>query len=159
MTRGADAASKTGISSLIGQTEGTIFIDWIYTEQPSNGNIPITLSAGTGNNAAYIYFDTSNRINCDFIVGGVATGRIISDAGYAVKGTRYKIAFAYKANDFAAYVNGQSIGIDNSGAITGLSELYFDYPYASDYGLPNTINQALLFKTRLSNADLAALTA
>jgi hypothetical protein len=27
VTRGADAASKTGISSLIGQTEGTLFID------------------------------------------------------------------------------------------------------------------------------------
>jgi hypothetical protein len=38
VTRGADACSKTGISSLIGQTEGTIFVDFQLDQAPSDLN-------------------------------------------------------------------------------------------------------------------------
>jgi hypothetical protein len=157
VTRVADAASKTGISSLIGQTEGVIFIDFVYTNLDSNGLIPITIGTDSSNHA-YLYIEGTERITFDFIVAGTATGRIRTAEGYAVKGTRYKFAFAYKANDFAAYINGQLIGTDNSGAITALSNFYFGYPYAAGYSTPNTINQTLLFKTRLTNAQLAELT-
>jgi hypothetical protein len=156
-TRSADACSKTGISSLIGQTEGVIFIDFVYTNPDSNGLIPITIGTDSSN-LAYILIDGSNQITFDFVVAGAATGRIQTAGGYAVKGTRYKFAFAYKANDFAAYINGQLIGTDNSGAITALSNFYFGYPYAAGYSTPNTVNQSLLFKTRLTNAQLAELT-
>ena len=157
-TRGADAASKTGISSLIGQTEGVIFIDFVYTNPDSNGLIPITIGTDSSNHA-YIYIDGSNQITFDFIAAGSDVVSIGTATGFAVKGTRYKIAFAYKANDFAAYINGQLVGTDNSGAIAALSNFYLAYPYASGYSTPNTVNQALLFKTRLTNAQLAELTA
>jgi hypothetical protein len=156
-TRGADACSKTGISSLIGQTEGVIFLDFVYTQLDSNGLIPITIGTDSSN-VAYIFIDGSNKITFDFVVAGTPTGRIQTAVGYAVKGTRYKFAFAYKANDFAAYINGQLIGTDSSGAIAAFSNFYLGYPYAAGYSTPNTVNQALVFKTRLTNAELAELT-
>jgi hypothetical protein len=156
-TRVEDACFKTGISSLIGQTEGVIYIDWVYTRIDTNGIIPITIGSNSLNHA-YIFIEGNNKITFDFIVSGGAAGRIQTANGYAVEGTRYKMAFAYKANDFAAYINGQLIGTDNSGAIVGLSELYFSYPYGSGYNFPNTMNQAILFPTRLTNAELASLT-
>jgi hypothetical protein len=157
VTRGADTCYKTGISSLIGQTEGTIFIDFVYINFTSNGLILVTLTDATPSQA-YIYIEGAGNIRFDFIAGGAITGQITTDIGYAVKGTRYKMAFTYKANDFAAYINGQLVGTDNSGAITALSSFYFGYPYSAGYDGPNTMNQALLFKTRLSNSQLAELT-
>jgi hypothetical protein len=157
VTRVADAAIKTGISSLIGQTEGTIFVDFVYTQLDSNGLIPVTIGADSSNHA-YFYIEGNERINFDFYVAGSDVVSIGTATGFAVKGTRYKIAFAYKANDFAAYINGQLVGTDNSGAIAAFSNFYFGYPYAAGYSTPNTVNQALLFKTRLTNAQLAELT-
>jgi hypothetical protein len=70
----------------------------------------------------------------------------------------YKIAFAYATDDFVFYVNGEQVGTDNSGAVpTPLNKI--------DLGQNNTgtplgdgVNQALLFKTRLTNDQLAELT-
>jgi hypothetical protein len=157
VTRNADVISKTGISSLIGQTEGTLFLDYLYTELDVNGNIPITIGLN-GTNQAYIFFRNNGGVRFDFIVSGVATARIDTPASYSVKGTRYKIAFAYKDNDFAAYINGQLIGTDNAGAITGLSNLFLGYPYASGLNATSNINAAALWQTRLDNATLAQLT-
>jgi hypothetical protein len=157
VTRNADVISKTGIADLIGQTEGVVFLDYLYTELDINGNIPITIGLN-GTNAAYIFFRNNGVIRCDFIVGGASQGRIDTSSSYAVKGTRYKIAFAYKANDFAVYINGQLIGTDNIGAITGLSDLFLNYPYNSGYNATSNINAVALYKTRLTNAELATLT-
>jgi hypothetical protein len=74
-------------------------------------------------------------------------------------GTRYKVALAYSNGSNALYINGNLIDSNSSalGTIT-LSDLYFSYVGGSEkFAMP--INQALLFPTRLSNADLAALTA
>ena len=157
VTRNADVISKTGIADLIGQTEGVVFLDYLYTELDINGNIPITIGLN-GTNAAYIYFRNNGVIRCDFIVGAAAQGRIDTPSSYSVKGTRYKIAFAYKANDFTVYINGQLIGTDNSGAITGLSDLFLNYPYNSGFNATSNINAVALYKTRLTNAELATLT-
>jgi hypothetical protein len=157
VTRNADVISKTGISSLIGQTEGVVFLDFVYTELDSNGLIPITIGSNSSNHM-YYYIEGNERINFDFIVGGSDVLSIQTAVGFAVKGTRYKIALAYKANDFAVYINGALIGTQNSGAITGFNDFYFGYPYASGYSYPNRYNAAALWKTRLTNAQLATLT-
>jgi hypothetical protein len=158
VTRNADVISKTGISSLIGQTEGVVFLDFVYTELDSNGLIPITIGSNSSPNHMYYFIEGNERINFDFIVGGTDVLSIQTAVGFAVKGTRYKIALAYKANDFAVYINGVLIGTQNSGAITGFDDFYFGYPYASGYSYPNRYNAAALWQTRLTNTQLAQLT-
>ena len=67
------------------------------------------------------------------------------------------MAIAYKTNDFAFYVNGVQIGIDTNGGVPALSVFSYDNGSGSApfYGISN---QVALFKTRLSNSELASLT-
>jgi hypothetical protein len=75
----------------------------------------------------------------------------------ATNDTRYKCAIAYKENDFVLYINGNQEGIDTSGLVpASFSQLQTSDIVSSDF--INPINQILLFKTRLSNAQLVELT-
>lgn len=159
VTRGADAASKTGISSLIGQTEGTLFADFIM---PPSGTLfthyRISGTGGLFNNSQNITITATNQIRGWSFTGSSEQAQI--NSGIYAEGTRVKVAYAYKANDFVLYVNGVQIGTDTSGTVPAMSELLVGsyYPDTS-LNVINRTSQALLFKTRLSNADLAALTA
>jgi hypothetical protein len=152
-TRTADACSKTGISSLIGQTEGTLFLD-ITTTDDITTVTPIGISDGTATNRVLLYVG-SGILNALVTVSGSAQATISSSAISA--NTRYKMAIAYKANDFAFYVNGALVGTDTNGTVPACSKFNYDNGSGSAtfYGLNN---QALLFKTRLTNAQLAELT-
>lgn len=158
VTRGADACSKTGISSLIGQTEGTLFVDFVLNNYDTIAFIPIILT-NTSADQVYFLLEPTGQVYADFYFNSAFNARISTSTGFLVKGTRYKMALVYKENDFAFYINGQQIGTDNSGIVRSMTSAYFVYPYAGGYGPSgNTINQALLFKTRLTNASLAELT-
>ena len=157
VTRNADVISKTGISSLIGQTEGVLFLDFVYNELDTNGMIPITIGTNTANHA-YLYIDGNNKVYFDFVSGNLISCSISTATNFAVKGTRYKMAFAYKANDFTFYINGNQIGSDSSGSIASFSNLFMYYPYGSGYSGDQNINVSALFPTRLTNAELASLT-
>jgi len=152
-SRNSESCSKTGISSLIGQTEGTVFLE-ITTTNDITTVTPIGISDGTASNRVLLYVG-SGILNALVTVSGVAQATISSSAISA--NTRYKMAIAYKANDFAFYVNGALVGIDTNGTVPACSKFNYDNGSGSApfYGLSN---QALLFKTRLSNADLATLT-
>jgi len=157
VTRVADVAYKTGISSLIGQTEGTMFIDADYIASGGNNyNTLLVLTPSAGVGAGYVVIDRypDNTVVCEYNQGG-SQAKITSVATYGSQ--RLKIAFAYKANDFVAYVNGVQIGTDNSGT-TGLTLSGLLMPYTPNGPFGGKISQALLFKTRLTNADLAKLT-
>jgi hypothetical protein len=153
-TRVADACSKTGISSLIGQSQGTIFVDFVW-EGLGTANIDNPIfsigeqSYGTSNIAISNYNSS--------LYGRVTNGTSV-DAGVAFGamtiGTRYKCAIGYASNDFVFYVNGLNYGNDTSVSIPALSDAYFQ----NDYPNSKEVNQAVLFKTRLTNAELASLT-
>ena len=71
----------------------------------------------------------------------------------------YKVAFAYKQNDFILYVNGVQIGTDNSGAVPTTSQVLVGKRYNSDtIKFSDGIKETKLYNTRLSNSELAALT-
>jgi hypothetical protein len=153
VTRVADYASKTGISSLIGQTEGTLFVDINY-----NGNKDISgsiaLRVYTGTNEAYIFITNANLLQCELYNATLQcaiTGAIGSNG-------RKKIAFAYKQNDFVVYMNGVQIGTDTSGTVGAMANVNVGSYDSPDYITLNGLNQALLFKTRLTNSQLAELT-
>jgi hypothetical protein len=69
------------------------------------------------------------------------------------------VAFAYKQNDFALYVNGTAQGTDTSGNVpTGMAQLIINDYLSAGFNSANAYSQAILFKTRLTNAQLAELT-
>jgi hypothetical protein len=152
-TRVADACSKTGISSLIGQTEGTLFANVYITN--NDGDQRVSISDGTSSNRIAIRID-GTLVQLSVVIGAVVQasigGNIIS------VGNVYKIAAAYKENDFVLYVNGVQIGTDTSGTISGtLSRFAADRGDGSQ-SFYNPISQALLFKTRLSDTDCEVMT-
>ena len=159
VTRGADAASKTGISSLIGQTEGTLFVDFTLNGLADYGT-PISVNDGATTNYIWLTIFASGILRAELYNGTAQAS--ISYSG-AVAGGRYKMAFGYKANDFALYVNGALVGTDLVGTTfsgTTLSRVDTNLTNAATYSTASeSINQALLFKTRLTNAQLAELTA
>jgi hypothetical protein len=159
VTRVADAASKTGISSLIGQTEGTLFCELKVTAFDPNGFIPVYLKNSDSSNEVYVWFQADGRILGRVFNASASQAEIFTAAGFATVGGTYKFALAYKQNDFAFYVNGQQIGTDTSGTVGATSEFYFTYAQLANFSFPLNINQALIFKTRLTNAQLAELTA
>jgi hypothetical protein len=155
VTRNADVINKTGISSLIGQTEGTLFVDAYYPESTGGFETYLVLTPSAGIGSGYVVIDRypDNKIVCEYNNAGVQN-KIISSGIYVSQ--RLKIAFAYKANDFVAYVNGVQIGTDTSGAVSlTLTDLVLPYTPNNSFG---AINTSALWKTRLTNTQLAQLT-
>jgi hypothetical protein len=154
VTRLADQASKTGISSLIGQTEGTLFIDMEFEAYDNLAKWIAFLRTGS----AYIgiYTDNVSRFIAEVANSGVS--QFISSTYTFSVGQRYKLAIAYKANDFAFYVNGTQVATDNSGTVPATSQFDLQYNTTANNLTARTYNQTLLFKTRLSNEKLAEIT-
>jgi hypothetical protein len=152
----ADACSKTGISSLIGQTEGVLFADF-STFVGANDDRQISINDGS----------ISNRVTMALLTNGTQIQFVVQSGGSIVMNTtqtiatlttRVKIAYAYKLNDFAIYVNGVSVATDTNGAVPiSPSVLSFDAGDSTDKML-GKVNQVALFPTRLTNAELASLT-
>ena len=151
VTRGADSCSKTGISGLIGQTEGTLFIE---LEVRRSGRFALLGSTG---NFMEILLNSSGQVNA-FVYNGATQVDFDSPSIYNT-GDVLKMAFAYKANDFVMYVNGVQEGTDTSGAVpSSMSAMRLNSYLVSGYEHAQNFKQALLFKTRLTNAELASLT-
>jgi len=157
VTRVTDAAYKGSISSLIGQTEGVAYIDFVWNGLTGIGSYPRIIELwGDSNNYIQLFtVSGSANIYWDLYVGGVtqASGNASMTLG------RNKIAVAYKANDFVIYKNGTLVTSDTSCTIPATSSLGVAGSYAgSGAQLSASVNQALLFTTRLTNAQLASLT-
>jgi hypothetical protein len=153
VTRLVDACSKTGISSLIGQTEGTLFIDVVPNDLTGSARyISIEAAAGPGSGWIGIFGEGDN------------TFRFYGDgwdfnSGAQVRGTRYKVAIAYKNGVLtSAYINGTSVGTltaDTTGksyANLKLASAALGNAGCSDFF------QSIVFKTALTNAQLAEIT-
>lgn len=147
VTRVADEAIKTSISSLIGQTEGTLFAEFDFVAG-ENSNYGIIYQAAF---STYIYINQQTTGSISGQVQGVGNFSFTQ----AKPNGRYKCAIAYKSGNSAFFINGVQVGTTNTTTFT---------PVAMDiFGLLSTetkkIYQSLLFKTRLTNAQLAEITA
>jgi len=149
VTRVADAASKTGISSLIGQTEGTLFFD-IARVYPNEARSITILWGGSGASYIQIFLTTEFRV--------IINGTLVLQGLTSAENTRYKLAVAYKNGSHAMYINGVQIATSASSvAPTVLNDYYLGNAFGSEQS--GLYSQALIFKTRLTNAQLAELTA
>ena len=156
VTRNADVISKTGISSLIGQTEGTIFLDFIYNHNDFDVAEIISISDESTANRVYIGNVFDDNLTCNITT--TSSIQFTATTAFAlVVGQRYKAAVSYKLNDFTFYVNGSQIATDNSGTVPLMSKLGFD---SGAGGSPfyKPTNSVQLYKTRLTNSELISLT-
>jgi hypothetical protein len=159
VTRVSDAASKTGISSLIGQTEGVAFIDFVWNGLTGVGGFPRIIELAT---------DSSNYIQLYSIAGttswgwDIVNGGVVQFTGGSTMALgRNKIAIGYKLNDMVIYKNGTLVASDATCTVPATSALGVTglFNGAGGAQLAASVNQTLLFTTRLSNAELQSLTA
>ncbi len=156
VTRLKDACSQTPPTSVIGQTEGTVFAEIDYTPHSINYESVASLQGTSTQQYLECYFNSANKINIGIYNGGAVQVSFASAS--QTKGIK-KIAIAYKSNDFAVYLNGTQIHTDNSGSVPLLSSLGLGINYSgSTFQLSQPIKQFQLYNTRLSNSELEALT-
>lgn len=158
-TRVIDAASLTGASALIGQTEGTIYAEVIVSRTNSSLRWILALTDGTTNNTIALLINnpggTSNRFSCFMNAGNVTQALI--DASVTPSIGVHKLAMSYSANDIVLYVDGVQIGVDTSATIPATSVISLGTRLGLD-SFDDSIRTAVIFNTRLTNTELQALT-
>ena len=159
VTRGADVASKTSATALIGQTEGVIFVEGsIIGDDSVKDNLFAALEKSSSGATMRIFNSaTGNNLIADVYTGSGFSAQM--NGPVIPVGQTFKAALAYKENDFAFAVNGVIVATDNSGAVPATEDFKINISIYGGLDAGVRQAQALLFKTRLSNADLAALTA
>ena len=151
VTRVAESCSQTVPSGIIGQTEGTVFLDVDFK----------TLS-GT-NMFVSIRPDASNKIEI-YRTDAAIYGEFASDASFnfnkpSVTVGRYKIAVAYSSGSSAMYINGVLIGSNTTPfAFTSTLDGIYINSRGTTFIEQSSYNDVKLYNTRLSNAELQALT-
>ena len=152
VTRNQETYEKTGISDLINSEEGVLFIEASTFE--NGADCRITLSDGTITNRVSVESD----ILANTIKGFVGlNGNVVSPATYNQTNFN-KIALKYKENDCALWINGTEVDTDfNVSALSGTNQLEFS-SYAGALPFEGKVKQLQIFKTALSDSELATLT-
>jgi predicted hotdog family 3-hydroxylacyl-ACP dehydratase len=155
VTRNADVISKTGISDLIGQTEGTIYAEINNTLRTYQEGYLIRIFADANNEIWIRKEGGSNTYSARFRANSV---NVYTKLDINVLNGNNKIAFAYKSGNFAIYLNGTQVSTSTAtGAFsTTVGNLSLGFSSTGDFN--DRINLVTLWKERLDNATLATLT-
>jgi hypothetical protein len=157
VTRNADAASMTGtnFSSWYRADEGTLFAD-INFYALQNFKQGVNFNDGSTNNFMSIQTATSPASRVNVTTGGVAQVAIAT--GNLTAGVNARVCFAYKTNDVAATLNGGSVGTDTSVTLPTVNQLGIGTTGSITSNGNQTIKKIAFYPSRLSNAQLQALT-
>jgi hypothetical protein len=161
VTRNADVISKTGISSLIGQTEGTLFVDVDFTHTNKGSNEYLAQIWSSNVTRILLYRSSvSGQIGVIIIQ---SSSTIYSFLSTVNTNERHKVAFAYKSGDIAFYIDGSSVSTSSSSFSPFSSLQNYDLGIHTASGTPIEIgdysyNASALWKTRLTNDELERLT-
>lgn len=158
VTRAADVASVTGtnFSSWYRQDEGTFIVWFSYGSDILGGDILLS-SDNTSNNSMGFVGTNSGGTGPYFqvLAGGVAQAALLD--GSAIAGAFYRVAAAYKVNDFAYTRDGRAVVADASGTLPASTVLHIGCGPGG--GNPNNghIASVCYYPTRLPDATLRAL--
>jgi hypothetical protein len=160
-SRSADVISVTGaVSGSIGQTEGTVYIEGVITNYADAAASFITISDNTINNRLEIRKGSPGSIIFERESATQSASTSINATGQ-VNGI-FKMAVAYKSGDTAFFINGIQVATTNAATFT-MNTLTHIYLGSNASGTARRLNDriraAALYTTRLTNAELAALTA
>jgi hypothetical protein len=156
-TRAADVITKTGVSSLIGQTEGTLYAEVVNTLVASYAE-------------AYVYrvfADANNEIWARKEGGGNtysfrwrANSQNTTFLNVAVPNGVNKIAFGYKSGDTALFLNGSQVATTNTDvrAFSVNPTTIALGSTSSGQFFNDRIRAVALYTTRLTNDELDTLT-
>jgi hypothetical protein len=151
VTRVAESTSQTVPDGVIGQTEGVLYCEVDVKSGYDTNNLMATLSDGTS--SKQIYINRSNG-NLEFFI----SNSLIYLAPSVLSNGIHKLALAYKQDDFAVAIDGVIAHTDNSGNVPTCNKINVGSHYNGNLPFNDRINDVKLYDTRLSNAELQALT-
>jgi hypothetical protein len=156
VTRNADVINLSGaVSGCIGQTEGTFYMEFQASPSGATSNW-LNISDNTTNNWLFIGKDGINTrlyLRANNVV-------IFSNETTPLTGGVVKAAIGYKSGDYAAYINGNLIvsGTTAFSFSSSLNRIHNGGNVAEPSLQISRYRSVALYTTRLTNAQLAALT-
>ena len=155
VTRGADVPNATSVSNVIGQSEGTIVIDFKRTFKNDNYNRYLIVDNNHSSNyqtGIFILPEPSNDGRFYINVRNNSTS-VFAHTVNDTTNENLKVAVAYKSGDIDYFVNGTKV---NSSTTT------FTFSHTLTRIAANGSNQEnkqiLLFKSKLTDAECVTLT-
>jgi hypothetical protein len=155
VTRNADVINLSTASGCIGQTEGTIYAELDFSRAIAS----IAIIVGNSSNEN---FRIRKAANFGVLVQAVnVSGAATLFTSPAASAGIYKVAFGYKNGEYAMSINGAAVLTSSNSTnfpvnglnVISLGETVGGVPYFND-----RIRALALYTTRLTNAQLAALT-
>jgi len=158
VSRAADVISASGalVSGLIGQTEGTIYAEVDVARFTQNAIVSI--SDGTISNRIEIGFQSTTQLYAIVSVLGANNNFIATIPAVPSTGGVYKIALAYKANDYCFALNSTAVASTASRGVPSCNKVNLGSIFNNTSQLNDRIRAAALYTTRLTDAQLAELT-
>jgi len=156
-TRTKDKTFKTGITNLIGQSEGVLFVDFIPKGNTATQIVYQVRTSGVTNVGQIDIRFSGGTLNALGNDGGSAQFGIV---GTVINlGQRYKCAIRYKKNDVAFYINGVLIGTDVVASFNSSSKDQVSFgENLTSYVPVASIKDARVYTTALSDLELTNLT-
>jgi len=159
VTRLADAASKTGISSLINSTEGVLYIETKgFIDVPSSsGYIQLSKNGESSADNSLVIQHRNNGF-LRIYVNGFGTPDIQFNQNIDFT-ENHKIAVLYKLNGYKLFIDGVEKPLyltPTQSVFSGLDNLSFDL--RGSLGWSGNIKEAKLYNNGLTDQELIALT-
>lgn len=159
VTRNKDDITLGSASSLIGQTEGTLYVEVDWRLKAGTEQFLLEVNDGTTDNRVLLFKNAVNELSMFARTNnGTQTSQGESSTSYS--GIQ-KFAFAYKTDDFELYRNGSSISSDTVGslaALATLTDIDLGQNIVSSQQANMWIRAVALYPKRLSDAEAQALT-
>lgn len=163
-TRSADVMQITGsdFSGFWNTSEGSFAVEYDRLANNSSGlsgGYPTTLAAASSNNDWIILAGSiaPSPVGEVLAVYSSTSQAYFSAGSSPLAGVTAKMAACYKANDFAASLNGSTVSTDTSGTVPACDRLGIGYWPFGNAPINGHIARLRYWNTRLDNATLRAL--
>jgi len=156
-TRLQDIATNSGIGSLIGQTEGSVFFDLNTTLK--NYSV-ISISDGTNANRVVFYFSAVSNQIASYITKSNVNSSTISSIVNSYPNSNYKVVIKYNSTGFYIFANGGLIGTilsNYSFPNNTLNEIKLSSPDNSNF-FEGKVKNIKVYNQLLTDSEAIALT-
>ena len=156
VSRLADTCATTGLSDVINSTEGVLYAEISALDWDASAGHQVSLSDGSGNNRIMIYPYSETQLGLRFNAN--ASQLVSQTLTVSSLSVNSKIAVRWGNGNYSIYQNGSSIYTQAIASYPiGLSKLNFSSVTETSPFYGNCQNLQI-FKTALTNAELATLT-
>jgi hypothetical protein len=156
-TRNADVCSVSGVSGYIGQTEGTLYVEWDISRLNA-GNFGFNIDNGSVTEYVSIArLSSTGAFRLAIKKSSGSEVNLITSSAFSTG--IFKVACGYKNGDYTLYVNGAQIGTSNNSTDFPTGTLSRCIISDANFGFPNNrLRSAAIYTTRLTNDQLANIT-